>query len=313
VFFDYGLRQLRLAIDGVDHEQKPVNEDRLRTLRQRLHALDRGSGSLAKPVSDPRQADWLIQVHGEKLLLVPAAAALGQNGDSPVAFGPIPENRLAEWLELKLVRLARASNLVRLAASPQEESLRSARAVQVRVEMLRFADAADEKGTPIEWKREGLTVKVGDIIGFRITNAGRAAVDVSVLFVDSGFGISQFFPKPGDGGNRLKPGDRIDTDPGRVSDTTTGLEHIVVIAARATPQTSPLEFEFLQQPAAEQASRAGNEDATPRGPEWESPLARLLIDSRSGAGKSRGFARVSLDEHHLRLMSWRTLPRASGR
>jgi hypothetical protein len=317
-FFDYRLRQLKLAVDPLGEtssksgdkkpETAPVAAARLESLRQRAALLDKGKGAAVKVVDDLREADWLVRLRDGRPYLVHRSLEAGQPTGELPAFGPIPDDaddKFRDWLDVRLTRIARATTLTRLAGSSLESN-RSNRKVDVEVEMLRFADRSAKDGKPILWQRDGVRLKVGEIIGFRVTNRGKTAVDVCLMFVDSGFGILQFFPEPGTAGNRLEPGNQLHTNAGEVQGSTLGTEHLVLVAVAARPLQEPLELAFLQQPPCSDNERAPVEkgEAVPR---TDSPLERFLIESKKDVATMRGFGRTSLDAHALRLFTWQTV------
>ncbi len=134
-------------------------------------------------------------------------------------------------------------------------------------------------------------------------------MDVSLLFIDSGYGIAPFFPVPGTTtDNRLSAGQTITTPRGRVTARTLGLEHMVVIAVQARPGEQPVDFSCLAQPTLPQAvaRAAGTRSAT-----IDSPLGRLLQFSLYRAGSERGMVRAALADHSLKVLSWEVAPAAA--
>jgi hypothetical protein len=149
----------------------------------------------------------------------------------------------------------------------------------------------------------------GDLVAWRLKNRGRATLDVTLLFIDSGYGIKAFFPKPSQavsGENRFVPDQTHRIGPAVVKPTTFGQEHLVVIAVKADRQ--PIDFTCLEQPGLE----AARERDVARGAGKEalgSPLGRLLQNAMYGRGKARGMEMVESDNHVLRLLSWSVPPR----
>ncbi|MCF6199172.1 MAG: caspase family protein [Hyphomicrobiaceae bacterium] len=86
----------------------------------------------------------------------------------------------------------------------------------------------------------------GDRIRLEIVNGSRAAVDLTILFVDSRFGITTLFPTRGRT-NRIAAGSRIDNIGGKITRDTVGLEGMIVIASKAGSGTPVADFSFLSQ------------------------------------------------------------------
>jgi hypothetical protein len=146
-------------------------------------------------------------------------------------------------------------------------------------------------------------------VAFRVRNESRLAVDVSLLFVDGGFGIAAFFPRRFRvEDNRIPPGESITTRRVNVNARTVGWEHMVLIATRGEGQ--PLDFSALEQPTLE-TTRNGDDEL----PRWlrdealrDSGLCRLLRTSMYGTGVTRGFDEVEVGRHSVRMVSWQVVP-----
>ena len=92
-----------------------------------------------------------------------------------------------------------------------------------------------------------LPLHEGDaLIRLDITNGSRAPVDLTILFVDSRFGITTLFPTRGRT-NRIAAGSHIDNIGGKITRDTVGLEGMIVIASKAASGTPVADFSFLAQ------------------------------------------------------------------
>jgi hypothetical protein len=300
-FTDFGVQRLRVALDG--RANPPVS--------QALEALGNEPNSLIQPVGDARQAEWLVRTEGDKVFLLPATDLRGPNGWSP-RFGPTPVgDGLGSWLNDHLTRIAKARNLVALAAAAGAEQVRDDAGVSCDIELLRFADSAPgTKGEVVRWQSNGLQLQAGDVIAFRVTNRSRTSVDVTLLFVDAGYGISAFFPQPNvAAANRLAPEKSLITHRAKVTSKTTGLENMIVIAVKAKGEEPPLDFTCLTQPTLKQAQDRSVGDPQ-RG--IDSPLGQLFQHALFGEGTTRDLTPVALNDYSLRLLSWQ-LPAAAER
>jgi hypothetical protein len=305
-WIEYDLRHVRVAVDRRTHEGQEVSPGLWNEVASRLKALAGRSDTLVQVVADPSAADWLLRRKGEHWYLAQATQRTDARGGR--LFGPARLETLADWLEMRLVRVARANNLVRLASSPQGAASARPRRVSIAVEMLKFSNWTENTATPITWQQGGVQLRPGEIVGFRVSNDGQVPVDVTMLWIGTDYEIDQWLPRPGSGTNRLQPGETYLVDRllprNDVTSDSKGPEHLVVVAVAAAPLTQPREFSFLRQPALDTAERGSDEASDAQGPEF--PLARLLNYSRTGTGQ-RGLEVVELDEHALKLLSWSTL------
>ena len=159
----------------------------------------------------------------------------------------------------------------------------------------------DRLGEPVNLSRGPITLKDGELIGFQVKNIGRAAVDVTLLFVDSGYGITPFFPRPGTvSDNRIPPGDSI-TRKAKVDAATVGLEQMLIIAMKA--QGPPVDFNWLAQPTLQRARST----AAVRGD--QSPLGQLLEFVSYRAGGMRGLTAQEDAACSIQMLSWNVVPK----
>ncbi len=300
-YLDYGLQPLVIAVDERTAAGDPLAPPEIARWRGELQKIGGGPHPLVRVVDSPRQADWLLRRDQERLLLVPASGWLQHaDGDEPQRFGPIPQDQAAAWLRERFGCIARATSLLKLAgASPGAAVLGAAAGnLQVDVELIRFENKVDQTGKVTPWQDSGLSLREDDVIAFRVHNRSQATADVTLLFVDSGFGIDPLFPEPATvSDNRLAPGKDLTTPRRRVTATTVGLEHLVLIAVTAKPESEPADFGFLAQPTLERARTRG-------GRSLDSPLAQLLQTAVFQDGGIRGFKRREVSQSTLHLMSW---------
>lgn len=301
VYLDYGPLRLRVGVDrrAAVLEARPpafAADD----LERKLHRLAAEAGSLVQVVSDASEARWLLRPERGRLYLVPVEEAKTR-GATPIhpLFGPAPEATWADWLRSSLARIARAQNLRALAVGSANELLRGDTDLELDLDLVHLRDRDDRSG---ELCRADGTVTLydGDLVGFRVHNRSQTAVFVTLLFIDSGHGISAVYPGPGNVAERLPP-DRAVLTRLRVSSKTTGLEHVVAIAVPAG--RVPVDFTCLEQPTLERArSRSDGEAA------FESPLGQLLQNALYAEGGVRGLGRSDVSRHAFRLLSWHTSP-----
>lgn len=301
VFVDCGDLRLRVAVDPLDNRGTPVPDAERARLQRELGQLANEAGTLIQVRSAPAEAQWLVRWDAGRTYLLPAAGTVGdpQAGKLPALFGPAPDDApLSAWLKDRLDRIARASNLTRLTALSGQDQV--AGAIQAGLELRLLARRTDREGLPVPREAGGVTLYNGDRVSFRLHNPNRFPIDMTLLYVDSGFGIACLFPQDGEL-NRLRPGDSLPVTV-RVTADTAGLEHLVLVAVRATEE-QPLDFSALAQPSLEQAQ---NVERTRGGPSrgLQSPLGQLLQRGLYGQGTARGVQRDMLDDHTLQLFSW---------
>jgi hypothetical protein len=227
---------------------------------------------------------------------------------SPAAswFGPAPvDENLIGWLDERLRRIARAQNLLKMASTGSAAVLGAGDGANVELELVRWAVPKDGSGAQREvvpWQN-GCRLREGELVGFCVTNRGLTAVDVTLLFVDSAYGITAMFPKAGDrGGNRLGPNQQVVPVRARVTKAA-GKEHMVLIAVRAEPDRDAADFTCLAQSSLERAR--GSAGPTPG---LDSPLGKLLQNALFAAGETRGLDTSALESYVVRRVTWEVIP-----
>jgi hypothetical protein len=319
-YLHYGDKPLRLAVDPRDEDGKPVAPPEQVRLADALRGAARafsGRGQrIVEVVAPPAGAEWLLRVepaHGNRTYLIPWEGWPMEDrarGRSPL-YGPVPSGGEAvPWLEDHLMRVFVARRLKRIAADEERRAAIRPSATdspRVKVELRRFAGPDDHDGRVLEDRGRGIELYPGDRVGFRLTNLGRTDVDVTLLFVDSGFGITSFFPFR-ESSNRIRAYETRSTETLRVNDKTLGPECAVVIAVTAAPDEPAADFSYLEQPTLERAREAQKTRGTGglnRG--FESPLGRLLQNCCFGHGTRGGAAPAELDDYRIQTLPWCTL------
>jgi hypothetical protein len=306
VFRDFGDLQLRVAVTGDDPDR----------VMPAVRNLASEPGSLVRVVEDRKQADWLIHVEGPDTYLAPASGWLIREADHGgerivprSRLGPAPKDAsLRGWLGQSLEKIARARNLLSLAASETGSALFGLDGIDIHLEMLRSTGNPNTPWQIVDWDN-GRQVRPDDRVVFRVHNRGRESVDVSFLFIDANYGIEAVFPKPGfPADNRIEPGKSISTRPARVTPAAAP-EHMIVIAIRSDVSAGErIDFSCLAQPSITQARASVERERGASGAArtLDSPLGQLLQNALFGEGTTRGLDTTSLSEHALRVLSWRT-------
>jgi hypothetical protein len=169
---------------------------------------------------------------------------------------------------------------------------------QLGLQLLKYETETASSATALQYEATGLRLRVGDWIAFHLKNQGTAPVDVTVLFIDSHYGIQAIYPRRGQEiDQRIPAGKDAITTRFQVVNNTLGAEHAVAIGVTASgPRVS---FAMLEQPSLAALRAPG----VPR-----SVLDDLLEYSLYG----RGTRSVSLDprrrsQHVVRMVSWLTI------
>ena len=312
VRLSYGELALTVAVDGTPAEapagSPPESLAEAKRLAAELGSPGPERSPLVRFVQDPGEADWLLRPRADGVWLIPAEGSAHAPGPGAGnIFGPVPGGAEGvAWLREHLVQIARTRNLLAIASASANRRLRgpSGSGVDVSVEMLRREGDAG-RFVPLTWGPGGLAVRDGEVIRFRVENRGLAAADVTLLFVDSAYGILPVFPPAGTHAyNRLEPKETFETEPWEVTATTLGLEHVVLIALKGSGPT--VDFGWLAQPTLERADatvRSGGDPAR----DFDSPLGVLLQRGMFGAGETRSLSRADARDVALGVLSWQTV------
>lgn len=302
VFVNFGDLVLRVAAVRQSFDDKPLSAPQetadqrlLEELSASLRGLAKEGGSIVQYAESPEKADWILQVHRERIELVPARGWLSESESlaSPPRFGPVPTERgeMENWLQERLRRIAQVHNLLELAGN-----FSGGPEVNVGVRMARYKDQGDNNGKQVE-EDNAIVLRKDEIVGFEARNEGFEPIDVTLLFIDAGYGITTLFPRRSVLDNRLSKGNSVSSGRSRVNVETTGQEYVLAIAVQA--QNEPVDFAFLAQPTIEQVR------STVRGANGiDSPLGQLLKYSHFREGSTRGLTLDEFDNFAFDLISW---------
>ena len=190
----------------------------------------------------------------------------------------------AGLLSNMLTRTVRALNLMRLS-----DSLIGTDGVNSFVERKRPGQAFE-----LMSPERGLVLQDGDELRVEFVNSTVRALDVTILFIDSLFGITQIYPEPGTSG-RLQPGEATDFE-GTIDASTLGTEQFMIIATPVNRQDPPTNLMHLQQPPL-------NANVFSRGASGIDFFAQALGD----APQSRGFTKSSAtNQATISVIRWQT-------
>ncbi|HVG08596.1 MAG TPA: caspase family protein [Thermoanaerobaculia bacterium] len=302
VFLDYGDLTLKVAVQV----QEPAPPGRVgpEPVTQvpgagpsEIEAALAGMPRLVERVADPARADWFVRQRGTEILLVPASGWPGMV--EPQGFAVGLAGNAARELSGALQRIARAHALLAVAGEALRGGGRAERAeeVGVRLDLLRFPKDGSGPGESVSFERNGRILRLGDRVAFRIANPYLHPVDVTLLFIDSTYGIEPFYPRAGEY-NRLGPGDSSLTEVFRVERKAAGPEQVVAIAVRSG-NGQPVDFSYLAQPALDPARTRESNGSV-------SALAQLLESALFGTGQARSPKVMEAEGYSISLLSWTT-------
>jgi hypothetical protein len=198
-----------------------------------------------------------------------------------------------------LQRIFRAQNLIKLAGGYGNAALQGRKLLKPNVEL--FSQSA-----PLA---DAAVLVPGQEVAWKITNAGTAAVDITLLFIDSEFAIVSAYPQAGQlVDNRLAPGGSLSLG-ATVCGNTLGAEYLVAIAARARgPQR---DFRCLAEPSLDAAQKLAAAVRGGNGDVLQSPFGRLMryaLYNDQLAGATRGLASADAHDCRLTLRAWVVKP-----
>ena len=252
-------------------------------------------------VAPDAPADIRLAFEADHLLFRPGS---GDTGTSVLALGadaPALQGRL----ENMLFQIARVRTLLEVSAALPATGFEP---LDVRIDLTTPADAGprrarcDPQGpsTSTRPRPEALPgLRQCDVLGFTIENTGTSAEDVTVLYVDSLYGITPLYPTSPETDNRLIPG-ALWSHRWSVTTigSTTGLERILVLSVPARGGFDRVRFTELMQP-----------HLAIRSPSSQHPLMALLDDAINTP--SRGPGRVSetgMVDGAMQVLTLRMLP-----
>ncbi|MFO1004170.1 MAG: hypothetical protein U0936_27955, partial [Planctomycetaceae bacterium] len=289
VYVDAGDLQLRVATTTSSR----ATAEQIQQVKETLDSDEIHESKLIKVVENVEDADWLIRISPDNILLIPAdggTTSVSDDGDReeiPLnSIGPHPIDAAAtQWLSQALPRIARAANLRKIAANESSSTTGESVRVDLNIEKLSAPQSLDNS------PRYSLTD--GDQISIRVRNPCPFPIDVTLLYIDSQQGIAALYPQQGEI-NRLLAGNSI-TIPTRVAGDKPGLEHLVAIAVKS--QREVMDFTCLTQSGINK-TRSPADNAT-----LNSPLGQLLNHAILSGGAVRGMKQTSVKAHCLKLIS----------
>lgn len=174
--------------------------------------------------------------------LPPGAEIALEPGRRPPSIGLVGADaaQITDEIGETLVKIFRATSLARLATASDF------RPQQVSVGFSLWRDGATE---PLELSAVPL-VNPGHQVHLSARNGSSQPVDINVLYVGSDFAIGHMYAE------RLHGGSEIELPLLEFTDTSFGLERMIVVLTEAQPLTPVEDLSFLEQVGVRQATRA---------------------------------------------------------
>jgi hypothetical protein len=303
---DYaGLKPLRVAIDAAGQDAASPNIDPAALTL----GIPAGMVEVSKELTN---AQWVIRVRNGRASLMPISdwaklpieeSIPSADAKLPSDFGPVVVNADGErTLSTTLRRIAHAKNLLSVTEAADGGRF-SASGVNVKLEFRRHKDRNDMEGVPLDTTSGRPTpfVEPGEMVGVRLTNQGTDDIYVTLLYVDSNYKTTKWYPRRGNLPDRLSRKESLGAPAiprATVTDDTWGLEHFVAIAVRAEGQ--PQDFGWLAEETIEGAR------GTTRGD--NSPLTQLFQYAAYRQGAARGAAAEDGTASCIRSIAWNVAP-----
>lgn len=281
---------------------------------------------------------YFLPASGEIVTAADAAEAR-KKGESraPTYSIGVGEGNLEERMAEVLRQIARVHKVMTLAGEMKSEQ---GEAVRITLDVKRAVEPrptdcnrARHESTSDTVPAEAMAkLRHCDRVSLRLANEGSQAVDVTVLYVDSAYGITSMFPADSGESNRINGSQSRSLELNIMAldrlgqPAPTGRENVLVFAVPVgTNNMERVDFSFLAQPALilaqdkevlaqdEENVTRGDEEERPRGGETPAAALRSLLDEASPPSRAApvrgdaGLARTS-----VRLLTWDVQPEKAG-
>jgi Caspase domain len=204
-------------------------------------------------VSNAQEHDLRLHLEDGKLWMIPPSGQLYKDGPNKTASILIEQTAFNEKLIDNLQRIGKALNLMRISSQLSSAGGAATGTLEVSMSLLRkgAAPVALSASTAQPFLDE-------DTIEVTLKNKGRAAIDLTALYVDADYGISVLFPYQSGVNNRIEAG-ATHAFKIEIHDDTIGLERLVLVAVEARANSDRYDFSFMAQAKLER-TRGGPED-----------------------------------------------------
>ena len=200
-----------------------------------------------------QEHDLRLHIEDGKLWMIPPSGQLYKDGPSKTASIVIDQASFGDKLVDNLQRMGKALNLMRISSQLSSAGGAGSSTLEVAMSLLR------KGATPTALTASSaLAFLDEDTIEVTLKNKGRAAIDLTALYVDADFGISVLFPYQSGVNNRIEAG-ASHSFKIEIHDDTVGLERLVLVAVEARANSDRYDFSFMAQAKLER-TRGGPQD-----------------------------------------------------
>ncbi len=201
-----------------------------------------------------QEHDLRLIVEDGKLWMVSPSGQFYADGPNKTPSVAINQGEFEAKVQGNLQAIGKAVNLLRLSSTLGAAAGATGGTLEVGLTLNR-------KGKPPMplTASAAMSFVDGDVIEVTLRNKGRAATDITALYIDADYGISVLYPYQSGIVNRLEAGAtlsfKID-----IHDDTTGLERMVLIGVEARAGSVNYDFSFMQQAKVERTRGEGEDD-----------------------------------------------------
>ncbi len=258
------------------------------------------AGLKVRWVDASQPADLRLELADNKLWLLPSDGAWIKKGEvkTPSITLDKSEQELQGIFASTLQRIAKVTNLARLAAQMQSGAIGSKLSMKLLVTRAKTGKKDEISAGTVP------NLEAGDKLQLLIHNRNRKAVDITVLAVDSLYGITALFPLPGEA-NRINSGSTLalpaDNEiPIEMDGKTSGQESFMIVAVEEQPYSTMTNVSFLEQDGLMRVR--GQADAA-------TTFESVFADAGDGGQRSRGPERKAvLGSTAIQVFRYRAVP-----
>jgi hypothetical protein len=281
---------LRIALLPQLKRRSNASESKMRQVLKKIIASKRKFGVDLKWVSANEEADLHLLLKDDQLWFLPPTAELIEKGLHKTHSIRINTIDLREKLVNRFQSIANVLSLLRI-FQQIPRSWQFARQISMSATIEHAG-----KRSPFNADKIPRLYK-GDFLRLDVTNRSHSAVDVTILFLDSEYGITTMYPTEANEVNRIEAGGNGLLKFELFADTT-GIERLVVIAVEAQPKTMMKNFSFLAQPKLPRTR--GNKAPNLYNLFLDAGLSGKQVSSTRGVGRMRRHFNRSL----IKVFSW---------
>lgn len=291
-----GVAGLRMSQRSVDltlsialPEAQVLDEPDNQAIRMALDTIRKSENRLFDWVETGNAADLRLKIAQNRIWFVPPSGQWNTEGIFETASINIAgQENIEQPIRDALNRIAKTTNLLRLVNEAVAADLDLDISMQIKPR------ASDEFFTVSLDERRLLSD--GDSIRFVIENRDERPVDLTMLFVDSRWGITPIYPRLAGEVNRIEPGGSDLVEGIINADTSTGIERVIAIAVPAKPKAPHTDFSFLAQASMPQL----------RSMESPGDFHQLLVQAGFEGGRTRGTEQRLNGDVSLVSLVWMT-------